>query len=333
MKRFFLLGLISMVFVSCSKDEVTPESISSVKEEIKINDFLSQEMMENKIDEIISLIEQKEKVVLENFTSRNNSKIVLLGKLNTSEQVSRQNNAILKDLKLYHKEKLNTIYELRKELNFTSIQSIADEINSLILVDPTKAKKLSDTYQKFLVKNNMEIETIFDNRSANVINNNGEVLINGEKLNFNKANSTNQTGRYVKDETMTSGIAVYSGEYFVYYVAGRQLHKNTFGVRFFKYFAELKSYMATPNGVVACPSTFVVDSGSIAGFVQTGSQPFSDYSFTYAYISGTGTSVRNTGGNKNTPYKPAGGKIVGKFSTTIGGVYQEMSCDIKYTEK
>jgi hypothetical protein len=330
MKKIYLLALISFVFVSCSEDQVSPESISSAKKEIIVIDFSSQKAMEDKIDEIISLKEQKEKVVLNTFKSMTLSKSGVLGKFNASEARSSQNNTIISDLKLYHKEKLKSIYELRKELNFTSIQSIADEINSLILVDPSKAKYLTSKYQQFLKKNIVEIETIFDDMSSNVINYNGEVLVEGKKIDILKSVPKSTTARYIGDESILTGIAANSGEYFVYYFAGREVHKNSLGVRFFKYFTELKSYQATPNGLVACPSTFTVDSSSRAGFIQTKSQFFSDYEFTYPFISGYGTSVRYVGGNKNTPYKPVGLSIKGNFSTTIGGIYQEITCDFLY---
>lgn len=55
MKIYCLLGFIGMVFISCSKDDSSTDSISSVKEEIMVHNFLSEEIMENKIDEVISL--------------------------------------------------------------------------------------------------------------------------------------------------------------------------------------------------------------------------------------------------------------------------------------
>lgn len=332
MKFFYLLPLISLVFVSCSENQVSPESISSAKKEIIVIDFSSQKAMEAKIDEIISLKEKKEEAALNTFTSITNSKIAILGKLKASGLESSQNNKIIDDLKLYHKERLNSIYELRKDLNFTSIQSIADEINSLIIIDSSKAKLLSSKFQIFLTKNTVEIETIFDDRSSNVINGKGEVLVEGKLIDFKKSAPKSSTSKYIGDEAIKSGIAAYSGEYFVYYFAGREVHKNFIGVRYFRYFTQLKSYAVTPYGLVASPSTFTVNSGSIAGFVQSKSQFFSDYSFSYAYPSGYGTSVRFVGSDKNTPYIPAGGKIAGKFSTTIGGIYKEMTCNMTYAE-
>jgi hypothetical protein len=331
MKNFYLFAFISLIIVSCSENEVTPESISSAKKEISIMEFSSEKDMEYKIEEIISLKNQKEKVVLNTFKNMTNSKTRILGQSNVSEQKAIQNNLILEDLKLFHKEKLKSIYELRRELNFTSIQSIADEINSLIIVDPSKAKILSSKFERFLTKNIVEIETIFDDWNANVINDKGEVLVEGKLIDLKKYAPKSSTARYLGDESIRTGIAANSGNYFVYFFAGREVHKNFIGVRYFKYFTQLKSFVSTSNGLVATPSTFTVNSGSIAGFVQTRSQFFSDYSFSYSYPSGNGTSVRFVGGNKNTPYIPAGGKIAGKFSTTIGGVYQEMTCDMSYT--
>lgn len=330
MKRFYIIGFISIVLLSCSKDEIDSKPISKEKEEIKVNNFSSEEEMENKINEILMLKEQKEKVVLENFESKSNSKKDTK-RQNVLEYSITQTNSVINDLVIYHKEKLKGIYELRKEVNFTSIQSIADEINSLILVDSTKAKGLILMYQKFLVQKEIGIETVFDYRIGNVVNANGELLLNNEKVNLDKSISTNNTKRSLGDESTISGIAALDGRgYCVYYYVGREVHKNFLGVRYFRYFTELDSYMMTPYGIVSCPSTFVVNSNSKAGFVQTQSQFFSDYSFTYPYISGFGASVRYVGGDKNTPYYPAGGNISGKFSTTVGGVYREMNCNITY---
>ncbi|OEK09689.1 hypothetical protein A8C32_13390 [Flavivirga aquatica] len=47
----------------------------------------------------------------------------------------------------YHTEKLKAIYEIRSELNFISIQSIADEINYLKLLNPNKHKHLFNEYK------------------------------------------------------------------------------------------------------------------------------------------------------------------------------------------
>lgn len=328
MKNYYLLGLISMMFLSCSKDDVsTEQSVASTEKEIKIIDFPSEVAMENKIDEIISLKSEKEKVAIANFASIEASKLIDK-RSNTYDNIESQNNEILKSLKVYHQEELNNIYQLRKELNFTSIQSIADEINSLISVNPVKSKELTNKYKKFLIENEGQVRTIFDERTSNVINDNGEVSIKGEKV-----SSSNLTGRYVGDESVKWELAAgYDGIYVAFYYAGREVHKNDIGFKFFRYFTELKTFMASPNGRVACPSTFTVESGSIAGFVQNGSAPFSDYAFSYPFISGSGVSVRYSGGKKNTAYKPAGGQLAAKFSATVGGVYKEISCNLKYKE-
>ncbi len=188
---------------------------------------------------------------------------------------------------------------------------------------------MTSKYQQFLNRNIVEIETIFDERSSNVINGNGEVLVEGKKIDLLKSVPKTATAKYREDESIFGGLAANSSNYFVYCYAGREVHTNSLGVRFFKYFTELKSYQATPNGLVACPSTFTVDSGSGAGFVQKKNQIFSAVAFSYPFISGYGTSVRFVGGNKNTPYIPGGIFLKGNFSTSIGGVYQNIRGEIQ----
>lgn len=329
--------MLCIAFASCSKDELSTESNPQAKAEIIVNDFSSEEKMEEKIEEIIALKSEKQKIVQDDFNKINASK---RGNINVEKgddlSVEQQNQMIISGLKVYHSLVLSSIYELRKQLNFTSIQSIADEINSLIVVDANKAKELAKIYQSMLIKDPKigTFRTIFDERTATVLNVNGEVLINGEQLNYKQYNSvSSETKRYVGDEWVTTRIAGTSENYSAYCIVGRELHKNSFGVKYFKYFTELKTYYGVSvivGDVVECPSNFIVEPGSIAGYVQTGSNFFSDYSFTYPFISGNGVSVRYVGGNMNTPYKPAGGNLKATFNTYIAGANREIKCDINW---
>jgi hypothetical protein len=83
--------------------------------------------------------------------------------------------------------------------------------------------------------------------------------------------------------------------------------------------------------IVPVPVTYSVSPGSIADFVQTGSAPFSDYAFSYDYISGFGTSLRNTGGKSNTSYKPAGGNLKATFTFGTDNPIN-FNCDLTYKE-
>lgn len=337
MKRIYFFAMLCMAFTSCSKDELSAESNPQAKAEIVVNDFSSEEKMEERIEEIVAIKSEKQKILYDNFNKINTSKRsnVTVEKVNELN-LEQQNQTIVTGLKVYHSLVLTGIYELRKQLNFTSIQSIADEINSLIAVDANKSKELVQTYKSMIIKDPTIgiYRTIFDERTANVLNVYGEVLINGEKLNYRQYNNVpGETKRYIGDEWVTTAIAGVSENYSAYRIVGRELHKNSLGVKFFKYFTELKTYYGIsviPGNVVECPSNFIVEGGSYAGYVQTGSSFFSDYSFTYPFISGNGVSVRYTGGNKNTPYKPAGGQLKATFNTYIAGENREIKCDIKW---
>ncbi|WP_123921944.1 hypothetical protein [Flavobacterium sp. LM4] len=338
MKKIYFLAILCIVFTSCSKDDSSNDPNSITKEEIKLFNFPSEEKMEEKIDEIITLKSERKQIVLFNFNESEASKGFTLNSKKTNDlDVKKRDKAIKNSLKIYHTALLSSIYELRKELNFTSIQSIADEINSLNATDPNKAKLLTEIHQKLLIRDPLVgiIKTVFNERVANIINIEGEVIIEGKKVNYKENFSTsNQTQKYIGDEFIVGELAGFNDDYKAYYFAGREVHKNDLGVKFFKYYTELKTYMGSfpAMNVVECPSVFTVQDGSKAGFAQSKDNPFSDYAFSYPFISGTGVSVRYRGGNKNTAYVPVGGNLKATFTTTLGGVFKEINVDLVYKE-
>lgn len=125
-----------------------------------------------------------------------------------------------------------------------------------------------------------------------------------------------------------------NGTYYIEYSAGREKHKDDFGRTFFRYFTEFKSYLNSRRGPILYPATFTVTSNSIAGFSQSGNMPFSDFAFSMQYPSGSGSSIRNTGGQNWTAYQPEGGYIKGTFVITTSSRYGDISetatCDFKY---
>lgn len=304
MKKYYLLGLVSMILLSCTKEDATiTDTNSSEPQEIKVMSFSSIEELDKKQQSVYDLKEKLEKENISFYKSSGNS------------------------LTSYHEEKIRNIYKLRKELNFTSIQSIADEINSLTLLDKNKANQLFSKYQNFLIKKATGVETIFY-QGSDFVNVEGEILIKGDELILDKK-EVSLTGKYISDEAVKTGLVGSSEDFYVYYFAGRERHRNDIGAKFFRYFTELKSFVMTTNGLVSCPSTITIQSGSIAGFALSGSAFFADYSFTYPYIA----SGRYVGGKMNTAYVPAGGNIKGTFTTTIGTRTITFSADMKYQEK
>ncbi|MFH6986582.1 hypothetical protein ACHRVW_02435 [Flavobacterium collinsii] len=320
MKKTYLFAMLFAAFISCSKDDSSTENVQLLNKKTETLNFSSYEMMDKKIDEITSIKEKMETSTAKKYINENN----VYDKSTESETL------ILNNLKKYHIERLNDIYELRKELNFISIQSIADEINSLNLINSQEANKLLAKYKSFLFQDNYEIKTVFEDRTANVINEDGDVLIDGIPTNFKLYRPNNPTGKYVNDEYIRAGTAAVSKDlYFkVDFFAGREKHRDTFGRTFFRYYTEFKAYyIDLRTGIVSlCPATFNVDPSSIAGFSQTRSMPFSEFAFSIPYPSGNGSSIRYTGGQKWTAYQPEGGSIEGTFT----GAGRIATCNFRY---
>jgi hypothetical protein len=339
-KRFYSLGLISLLFISCSKDGITTDSESTLIKESKALDFESYETMDSRIDEINALKTQKESAVLKIYQNIDNSEFVLSENLGALEEQKIKQNIMIKNSNIYHNEKLKTIYELRSELNFTSIQSIADEINELKSLNSSQATSLFEKHKKFLKKTKFEVQTIFDSRIANVINGNGEVLVKGTKLDFNNSSSSN--ARYINDEdVLVKSVDYYRGTYSftLRYYVGREYHRNSIGVGFYKYFTQLRLFYTIPEyGIydVPLPATFNINPGSKAGFLFIGSAGiFCEYTITVDFPSGSGAQVRNVGGNRNCKMSPLVSGIGGFFSGSFTVVFNPdfidtVPVDVKY---
>ncbi|WP_166920171.1 hypothetical protein [Flavobacterium poyangense] len=318
-KTYLVVAMICMAFISCSEDETAVEKKQAGSEKREILNFVSYEKMDEKIGEISLLKREMETNTASKYTS-----------VGYSNKIDKSGGSILINLKKYHTDRINDIYSLRKKLNFVSIQSIADEINSLKLINPLKSNELFTAHKEFLTRDKFEVTTIFKNETSNVINENGKILINGQIVDLKKSENGSQTGRYLNDELVKEGQAALSPDwrFQVVYVAGRQKHKDTFGRTFFRYFTEFKAYYMDPlQGHVATPTTYTVTENSIAGFSQSGDNPLADFAFILQYPSGTGSTLRNVDGQKWTAYQTEGGYIKGTFS----GAGYVLNCDLNYT--
>jgi hypothetical protein len=322
MKKVYLLAIICIAIVSCNNDDQTAVNSNATNKKKEVLDFPSYEMMDKKIDEITSIKEKMENTTSQKYTSKNF--------LNKSSNTKFN---ILEELKKYHTDRLKDIYQLRNDLNFISIQSIADEINSLKVIDPIKANELFKKHQKFLESNEFEITTIFENQTSNVINENGQILINSIPINFKNSDSKNLTGKYLYDENIQTGLVAMKGyenlNFVVRYNTGREKHKDDFGRVFFRYFSELQGFLVDSNNMSAfCPAIFTMSNNSIAGFSQSGDNPFAEFAFSMPYPSGSGFMIRNTSDQKWTAYQTEGGYIKG--TAVFGDI--TVSCDFKYTK-
>lgn len=324
MKRIYLFAIISLIITSCSKDESTSENAVA---KTKVLDFSSIEKMDQKIDEISAIKAEMESQTAQKYITQS-----------STSQSETSKNSISKNLKNYHSDRLKNIYDLREKTKFTSIQSIADEFNSLKVLDPNNANKLFLKHEKLLKKNEFNLAiTIFENRTAEVINTDGKIILNGKETDFTNSSPQNNTGKYIGDEAMKTGLAVMTtdGIYRVYFTAGREKHKDDFGKTFFRYYTEFTSYIFDPTtGMNYYPAIFSANTASYAGFSQSGSNPLADFAFTMKFLSGYGSSSRQIGEQKWTAYQPEGGYLKASFvvgaQTSPYSSGQILSCDFQY---
>ncbi len=184
LKYYLVLVIMATLTVSCNKDEI--ETIETVQN-ASVMEFDNQNEMEGKIQEIIEFKKNQnadifEKILLHNNLTKPTPEDLIKSAESDSKPLLIDENILLENAKFYHTERLNAIYELRERFNFTSLQSIVDEIESLKLLDPLKAKALSNKYSDFLVKTDFTTVSIYDKDMSEILNESGEVLVNKENL-------------------------------------------------------------------------------------------------------------------------------------------------------
>ena len=170
----FLSLMISMI--SCTKDD----DVLEVIEDKTILQFDSEKSMRNEIDRIINFKNEKEVELIERIYGQ--IEVPLFLDKSNSKEIDKEELEL--SLRLYHKEKLKLIYSEREERNFTSIQSIADEINSLVMVNLSKAENLHSKYSNLIEKKGFLYQPIFDNDIALVTNTSGKIKVNDETVLF-----------------------------------------------------------------------------------------------------------------------------------------------------
>ena len=158
--------------------------------------------MEKKINKINALKEESESYiqkkifltndVSESISDNRSKKAVETGSINYND--------IKDDLEFYHNEKLSHIYKLRRELGFTSLQSIADEINSLKLLNPEKSEELYHSYSNLLEKSKFQISSIYGDEISNVLNKDGKVKLGSKLLDLDTNNSEYSNNLYNEPE-------------------------------------------------------------------------------------------------------------------------------------
>lgn len=170
------VSLISISVSSCEKEPITSidndQANINLTESIEMFHFESNEAMTEKIMAINNAFNKEDAIAGKKF----NDKIRLLD--DKGPDLSKEGIELLKE---YHKDRLEIIYNLRNELGFVSIQSVVDEMNSLILINPRKAEELQRTYKSIISKGDFGYQSASDPFTSLVINTDGFLQL-GEKI-------------------------------------------------------------------------------------------------------------------------------------------------------
>jgi len=309
-KFYVVLALIAFITFSCTKDEIESAEESS---DSKVLEFDSKEAMEQEIVEVLELKKIQELSISEKLfgNALRNFDFSTTPTDSEKEQEIDQD-VLLESVKLYHQEKLNGIYELRNRRNFTSIQSIADEINFLTLIDPKKGDKLADEFKDLLVKTKFGTTTVFGDRQATILNVHGEVYMKGQKLEIVKSVDTKNPSR------IREGVLALSTD-------------NTFGVTWHtgavwnsgtQIFAKLGGWIIIDGVPYPFDAAFSPNSGSYSIIESYNSNYLcGPASRILLFPSGFGPTVEslqiNTYNICRGAYYPVQGKVSGDFATIL----------------
>lgn len=331
MKKILNLLAISFLVTSCTKEDLTSENKTIESR------FNSIEQVEVKISEIEAFRNNQDNSINQNlfqfdkFTNENSH--------NNKKELSKSDEkSIIDHVSQYHQAKLNAIYEERNHFGFTSIQSIADEINFLKLLNREKSNQLFEQYKKFLTKDELITTTIFNNHYAVLINTNGELLINKTNIAsqlIKKSSKTSSTNKSLSSNIFATG---YNG--FIKITYSTDLEYSTFSyieryetaydvngnwisipiyktVNTYKPSTLLSNFVLSPYGYVLYNCYFYTNPNSYATF------NVSNRTHTLGFASGIGNYVINNGGTfgydtYNTP-ESVSGFVGGNFAIPIAG--------------
>lgn len=319
-KKLTLIAIVLLI-ISCSKDDSLEKELNNSVELEYVN-FSSQEEMNRKIVEIDLLKEKKESKIIEKILLRNNVQDSLLVSSlgSNSKKIEFKFEEIEDDLKFYHRERLNIIYELRKELGFTSLQSIVDEINSLKVLDQEKANYLFNQYSSLINKSKYGIYmSRAGEQISNVLNPQGKVKVSGKLIGLNVGKNygdnyddfididngdvvgsneglsdgdLGNTGSNLNLVTNDRGYFINNigDDFMVKWMVGKERDYRNIFYRY-KYYASLIGYMRTSSGIFASyPMTINVGLGSDCKFKKASGSPNIYVNFRQT---GTGSSFYN----------------------------------------
>jgi len=348
--KFLKLPLVLLLLiVSCNKNDT--ELITEKETSLEVLEFFTVEELEEKEIEYRSLRNEVYSDLSKDFLNEIDDmqlayeKSSAEAKKTYEKSVAEENFlAVLND---FHSNRLAKIYELRKTINFVSIQSIVDEINSLKLNSPEKSEALYKKYSKNITYNDgiAVVENYIAN--PNITNANGVLLFDGYDVNLlTKEEESNdniistktpvfdsENANIVSGGTYVSGYAIAEISLFgqqlktsVYWGAGRNSTNYVLWTRstpYTYYISTFKKYNSSTNSyeTLEVPARFVPNSGSNCGFWY---ERFLAADFDWVdFPSDYGTSVYNYGSTRTGKMYVAGSvdpSGVSSFSYSFGPI-------------
>ncbi len=338
-KSYLLTALFAVTLISCSKDDANTTDTAS---ESGVLSFNSDKEMQDKIAEIEAFKSTEEQQILQQILRRNNLSAPTLAdsKNASSKQLTEADKAeVLEEVKFYHQEKLKSIYAERARFGFTSIQSIADEINSLKLINSAKSNQLYDSYKSLLTKNEYEISTIFDKNISIVTNKKGELFLKSKDISKKYLiNNTNAKATFIGNLYTKQGVVTIGHNGFIQITHHSYIRRTEGKVYMGDFFNpetqqmepmyrydlvdtpsnKLACYVFSNVGYVSYPCYFFTNANSFATF--NGNAGVSMNNQTVPFPVGTGKEIDFYGTGTYYANQPnITGSVSGNFAVPVAG--------------
>lgn len=321
-KIAYALAFVGAVLVaSCSTGN---DESANVQPENKVLKFSSGKQMQEEITRIENRKAAQDAVLLQAILDKNG-----LTAPQTADDVKNapvQNDfdaavALEQSVVFYHQQRLQSIAELRQELHFTSIQSIADEINSLRVTDPEAAQALYERNQTLLKDTEYGATTIFPGGAGNIVSVNGKVAVDGVSLDLT---NPEVAGKWLRDESVKQGVLAGNANYRIVWSAGRSAHKDDIGHSFYRSWTQLASLVWYNGSWVLYPSYFFTNGWSEGNFAQGFDL------WVLGFPGGAGTFLREESDEQNGIYLVLGGSVSGNYSAPVGNTFWNLTGSITY---
>lgn len=321
-KSFVAIALVIASLTSCSKEE----SLTTEVQNKDILSFNSEKEMNAKIAEIEKFKANQEAAILEKILKRNNLKAPTADdfkNIDNSKVTQLDEKAVLEDVKFYHTLKLEAIYAERAHFGFTSIQSIADEINFTKLVNPEKSLRLLNENQLFLLEENNIVKTVCNSLDGLIMNEKGKFVVNNNLI--KQEQKSENSSRYVQDSQIKQGVLANNGIYAITWHVGVSEHKGDIGNNYYGNFTQFGSFIYGS----LYPSWFYPTSNSSQRFVQIGTiDPIKERYVGFPKSAGSivkDDDVNSWSTDYWNKYSPLEGFVSGTFQTVVGGQFVSIS--------